>query len=185
MKISTMLSDFKRCVRSHSTSLAITATLVSAIGFSASAEEFVVTRKPGKIFDEPNAKGYVTLNSKNEEVAFIPGMVFKSLESSKGWHMVEYSPGLRGYVSAQSMCKDHKMPTPGIYKVANNSAQQLKAELSGDTWKATVNDKVYSGKIFGNAVVFFNDNKEPAYSLVDLGEGGIAVSYDNTKTKFF
>jgi len=34
-------------------------------------------------------------------------------------------------------------------------------------------------------VIFFNDKNQPAYSLVELEDGIIAISYDNAVTNFF
>ena len=54
------------------------------------ADGFIVVGKDSKVFDEPNAKGYVTLNQKDEEVSVLPGMVFKHHERANGWYVVEY-----------------------------------------------------------------------------------------------
>ena len=151
----------------------------------ASAEESYITiGKPSKVFDTPNAKGYVTLNQKNEEVKLVPGMSFKSIEHSKGWHLIEYFPGLRGYV-ADNILSETSLPKPGLYKIANLPDQKIKVEKTADGWKATIGTVALKGKEIDNVIVFFNDDKTPAYTLVDLGEGPIAITYDNTVTAFF
>lgn len=150
-----------------------------------SAQDYVVVGKAAKVFDEPDATGFVSLNSKNQEVTLQPGMAFKKLEKQTGWNIIEYSPGIRGYVSDQALAPKTVMPKPGTYKVANKAADSLKADNANGAWTATVNGKTYNGKAFGNVVVFFSDPKTPAYSLVDLGNGPVAMTYDNSVTKFF
>lgn len=164
---------------------ALVALMLSAASLPVAAETYVAVDKPAKVFDEPNARGYVTLNTKNQEVAPLPGMVFKSIENSNGWHQVEYSPGLRGYISGQSVASKTLAPGAGNYKIANMPGATLNAEKSGETWKATVNSKSYSGKETGGIVVFLGADGNPAFSLVDYGEGPVAMAYDNSVTNFF
>lgn len=147
-------------------------------------DTFIVVGKQAKVFDTPNAKGYVTLNQKNEEVVLLPGMAFKSHEDSKGWTLIEYSPGLRGYV-ANPMLVSPSEVIPGSYKISNHTGKILHAEKNANGWTGTVDSKAYEGKAFGNVVIFFDDKKNPAYSLVDCGAGPIVVSYANEITKFF
>ncbi len=147
-------------------------------------DTFIVVGKQAKVFDTPNAKGYVTLNQQNEEVVLQPSMAFKLHEEGKGWTMIEYSPGLRGYV-ANLMLATPAEVKPGSYKVSNHAGKTLRAEKSDAGWNATVDGKSYAGKDFGNVVMFFDEKKNPAYSLVDCGEGPVAVSYANEITKFF
>lgn len=147
-------------------------------------DTFIVVGKQAKVFDTPNAKGYVTLNQKNEEVVLQPGMSFKSLEQSQGWTLIEYSPGLRGYVANQMLVSPIEV-RPGSYKISNNTSKSLKVEKSAEGWNATVDSKTYTGKQFGNVVIFFDEKNIPAYSLVDIGNGPIASTYSNEVTKFF
>ncbi|MBD5355929.1 MAG: hypothetical protein HDR88_02850 [Bacteroides sp.] len=162
---------------------------ISVLTFSASlsafADNFVVVGKEAKVFDEPNTKSYVTLNTKNQEVVLYPGMVFKSLETSNGWYMIEYSPGLRGYLSEQAVGIATKLPKSGTYPVKNSPTQKLNAYLEDDKWSATVGDKQYHGKAFGNIIIFFDDKQTPAYSLLNLEDNPIVMSYDNKTTNFF
>ncbi len=159
--------------------------LTLAVPLCAYADTFVVVGKETKVFDEPNAKGYVTLNTKNQEVILQPGMTFKTLETTSGWHIIEYSPGLRGYMSEQVKTVPGQLPKAGTYSVSNAPSQKLKAMSDGDKWSAIVGDKQFSGQSFGNVVIFFNEKNIPAYSLVDIGEGPIVMTYDNSVTKFF
>ena len=161
------------------------ALIFSASTLPAIADNFVVVNKQAKVFDMPNTTGYVTLNSKNEEVSLTPGMVFKSLESSNGWHVIEYSPGLRGYLSELMVSSKNKLPNAGVYKISNFQSRQLSASCENNVWKASVDGKNFTGKVFGNAIVFFAENGQPAYSLLDFGKGPVAFSYDNSITKFF
>ncbi|MDE6578314.1 MAG: hypothetical protein K2J82_08145 [Muribaculaceae bacterium] len=158
------------------------AFLLSSMMF---AENYVAVEKQAKIFDEPNVKGYVTLNTKNQEVSPIPGMIFKSLESNNGWQLVEYSPGLRGYLSDQFIGLPSRLPSEGTYTVANNRNLKLIAHRTENGWTAEVNGLKYNGQVVDNAVIFFNSDNLPAFSLVDFGQGVIAISYDNNSTGFF
>lgn len=156
-----------------------------ALSTSMAADTFIAVNKETKVFDEPDATGYVTLNQKNEEVTALPGMVFKSSENKGGWNLVEYSPGLRGYISDQVKQSKFVLPKAGTYKVANKPADKLTVECNGDKWTATVAGKTYQGESSGNIVVFLDDRNTPAYSLVDFGNGPIVMTYDNSVTKFF
>lgn len=158
----------------------------SSLAFSTiMADTFIAVNKETKVFDEPDATGYVTLNQKNEEVKALPGMVFKLSENKGGWNLVEYSPGLRGYVSDQVKQSKFTLPKAGTYKVANKPADKLTVENNGSKWTATIGGKTYQGELSGNIVVFFDDKKIPAYSIVDFGNGPIVMNYDNSVTKFF
>lgn len=152
---------------------------------SAMADDYIVINKNGKVFDQPKATGYVTLNQNNEEVSILPGMVFKSFESKQGWNMVEYSPGLRGYISDQVKHSKCLQPKAGTYKVANKATEMLKVENNGNVWKASTDGKTFPGKAFGNILIFFDEKGNPAYSLVDMGNVPIVMTYDNAVTKFF
>ena len=156
-----------------------------AISLSAFAEEYIIVGKDAKVFDEPNAKGYVTLNRNNEEVILTPGMIFKTLDKAKGWYIIEYSPGLRGYLSEQCKVSIAKAPTPGTYTVTNYPSQKMNVTASENEWTASIGDNQYKGKTYGKVVVFLDNNGKIAYSLVDLGDGTIAISYDNAVTNFF
>jgi hypothetical protein len=151
---------------------------------AASAQTLIAISKPAKVFDEPNAKGYVTLNQKNEEVHLEPGMAFRTFDEVKGWYLIEYSPGLRGYVS-KFRTAEAVPPKAGTYKVANKPDEKITVTLNGDKWSATSGNKKFTGATADNIVYFLDENKKAAYSLVDLGEGPIVMSYDNTLTRFF
>ncbi len=156
-----------------------------AASCSAFAESYVVIGKEAKVFDAPNATGYVTLNTKNEEVVLQPGMVFKVNDSANGWYVIEYSPGLRGYLSEQAKAATTAAPKAGTYTVSNSPSRKLSVTGSSDKWSANIGGKQYSGKAFGDVVVFFNENGTPIYTLTDLGSGPIVMTYDNSVTKFF
>lgn len=151
----------------------------------AAADDYIVIAKDAKVFDEPKATGYVTLNRDNQEVCLAPGMAFKSLEKKPGWNVIEYYPGLRGYVSDQVKAAKTVMPKAGVYPVANKKTDKLKVEGGGNAWSATANGKSFTGKAFGNVVVFFDDKNNPAYTLTDTGNGTVAMTYDNGVTRFF
>lgn len=158
---------------------------LSLFAFNGLGQTFVAVDKPSKIFDEPNVKGFVTMNTQNQEVSPLPGMVFKSLEFNNGWHLVEYSPGLKGFLSDQRVSKSNVSPAPGVFSVANATGQKLKVAKEGDKWTAEINGKKFEGILQNNVVLFYSDDNRPAYSLVNFGEGPIVMSYDNNITKFF
>ena len=158
----------------------------SSLAFSTiMADTFIAVNKEAKVFDEPDATGYVTLNQKNEEVTALPGMVFKLSENKGGWNLVEYSPGLRGYISDQVKQSKFILPKAGTYKVANKPTDKITVVTNAGKWSASIGGKTYQGDLSGNIVVFFDDKKMPAYSLVDFGNGPIVMTYDNSVTKFF
>lgn len=156
--------------------------LVSSLG--AMSQTYVAIGKAGKVYDEASIK-YVTLNQNNEEVNVIPGMVFKQADKSPGWAKIEYSPGLHAFIPEQLIASQTVAPAPGSYKVTNNPSQILTVEQNGKEWKGSTSGKSYNGKQFDNIVVFFDDSNNPAFSLADIGTGGIVITYDNAITKFF
>ena len=162
----------------------LTFFVFSCVTLGIHADNYIAVDKNGKVFDEANTK-YVTLNQNNAEVAVLPGMVFKSLEKSPGWTMIEYSPGLRAFIQENIISSSLNSPTPGTYDVKNLPGQKLTAEQNGEEWKGTVSGKTYNGKKYGEIVIFVDDSNQPAYSLVDLGSGTIVMSYDNSVTNFF
>ena len=152
--------------------------------FSVCAEDFVAVTKNAKVYDEPSGK-YVTLNQNNEDVSPVPGMVFKSFEHTPGWYKIEYSPGLHGFIPEQVVSLISSTPQPGTYKVANNAGETVTVSKDGTSWSIMTGDKKYPGTENNNVIVFTNAKGDPAYSLVDLGNGGIVINYDNSVTKFF
>lgn len=156
----------------------------SALSFSVFADSYIIVGNNAKVFDEPNSN-YVTLNQKNVEVKPEAGMVFKAFENSAGWTLVEYSPGLRGYISDIVKVTKSVMPKAGSYTVCNNPKEKIVVKSENGVWSATIGSNTYNGKAFGNVIVFFDDKNIPTYSLIDMGKGGIVMSYDNNVTKFF
>ena len=61
----------------------------------------------------------------------------------------------------------------------------MKEPMAGMLWTAIAGDGSYSGICEDNVVVFYDSKKNIAYSLVDLGDGPVIMSYDNSVTKFF
>ena len=160
------------------------AVILSISGISCMADDYVVVAKSGKVYDDPSPK-YVTLNQLNEDVNVIPGMVFKTYEHTPGWYMVEYSPGLRAYIPEQIVASSFNSPKSGDYKVQNNPSQSASVQNSGNDWSMNISGKSYDGKLQENVVIFFDESGNIAYSLVDLGQGGIVITYNNDVTKFF
>ena len=148
------------------------------------AENLIAVAKNGSVYDEANAK-YVTLNQNNEDVNVIPGMVFEASQHTPGWYKVEYSPGLHAFIPEQIIASNFNTVSPGTYSFQNNPGQNISVQNSGDVWTAIVNGTNYQGKIIDNILVFVDENNKIAFSLVDIGNGPIAVTYDNSVTKFF
>lgn len=148
------------------------------------AEDYIVVAKSGNVYDEPKAK-YITVNQENEDVSVIPGMVFKTSQHTPGWYKVEYSPGLHAFIPDQIAASGLKPLKPGTYELKNNPGHKLIVEGEGSDWKGSVDGKTYKGIYYQDILVLEDDNNKIAYSIVDLGEGPIAITYDNSVTKFF
>ena len=162
----------------------LAAISISAMAyFTVSAQDFVAVSKNGNVYDEANAK-YITLNQNNENVDVVPGMVFSTSEHKPGWYKVEYSPGLHAFIPEGITATTFNKVSPGTYKIQNMPSHELSAQQNGTEWTATVDGKTYNGKQVEDIVVFY-DNTTIAFSLVDVGEGPIAITYDNSVTKFF
>lgn len=151
---------------------------------AASAQNYIAIAKDGNVYDEANAK-YITVNQENEEVNVIPGMVFSTSQHTPGWYMVEYSPGLHAFVPEQITASNFSEPKAGSYQIKNQPGNTLTVNLSGSDWSASANGKNYKGNRWEDIVIFLDDNNNIAFSLVDLGNGPIAITYDNSVTKFF
>lgn len=154
-----------------------------AIG-SCFATDYVAIAKNGNVYDEANTK-YITVNMNNENVAVVPGMVFSTSEHIPGWYMVEYSPGLHAYIPEQIVANNFTIPYPGNYKVANNPSQSITIDNENDHWTASSNGKFYKGNRNEDIVIFMDDANNPAFSIVDFGNGPIVITYENSVTKFF
>ena len=150
-------------------------------GFS---QDYVAVAKNGNVYDEANAK-YITVNQNNDDVAVIPGMVFATSQHVPGWYKVEYSPGIHAFIPEQITSGNFTAVAPGTYPVANNPSQKLTVEGGGDNWTASADGKSYKGTKFQEILIFKDPSNNVAFSLVDLGNGPIAISYDNSVTKFF
>ena len=148
------------------------------------AEDYVAVAKNGNIYDDANAK-YVTVNQDNDELVVIPGMVFETSQHTPGWYKIEYSPGLHAFIPDQIVATSLTPVKAGIYDIKNNPGHQLAVEGNGDNWTASSEGKTYKGKKTENIVVFTDNSNKIIFSLVDLGEGPIVISYDNSVTKFF
>ena len=148
------------------------------------AQNYVAIAKDGNVYDEANAK-YITLNQNNDEVSVIPGMVFASSEHTPGWYKIEYSPGLHAFIPDQIVANNFNEVKPGTYSIKNNNGKQLTVEGSGDSWTAKADGNTFKGVKWEDILVFVDANNKVTYSLVDLGEGPVAITYDNNVTKFF
>lgn len=161
-------------------------TIIAFFVVGINAQNYIAINKTGKVYDDASAK-YVTLNQNNGEVVIQPGMVFKTFEKKPGMIMIEYSPGLRGFIDEKITTTDINLPVAGISDISNNKSS--KAEIANDTnggWSLKANGKSYKGKVEANNIlVFFDETNNPAYSVVNFGNGNVVVSYDNSLTNFF
>lgn len=148
------------------------------------AQNYVAIAKEGNVYDEASAK-YITLNQNNDEVAVIPGMVFATSEHTPGWYKIEYSPGLHAFIPDQIVASNFVEIKPGSYTLTNNPSQKVDVEGSGDNWTAKSGNNSYKGIKYEDILIFVDSNNKPAISLVDIGDGPIAITYDNAVTKFF
>ena len=163
--------------------LAVCLGLIAGVNLTV-AQNYIAVAKDGNVYDESNAK-YITLNQTNDEVAVIPGMVFATTEHTPGWYKVEYSPGLHAFIPDQIVASNFKEIQPGSYDIKNNTGKKLKVEGSGDNWNATIAGNSFKGVKWEDILLFMDGNNQIAYSVVDLGNGPIAITYDNSITKFF
>lgn len=148
------------------------------------AEDYVAVAKPGNVYDEANAK-YITANQNNEDVAVIPGMVFSTTQHTPGWYKIEYSPGLHAFIPDQIAASNFTPVKEGTYEIKNIPGHKIQVQGSADNWSATVDNKNFKGKKYQEILIFLDSKNNPAYSVVDIGTGPIAISYDNAVTKFF
>lgn len=164
-------------------------TLVIMIcsAFAARGEEYAVIMTDSKIYEEPNARGYVAKNMNDEEVTVSKGMVFKVLEKTNGWEIVEYTPGLRGYImeTVVAPSADLSAPVAGGYNPVNNPAEVANISNADGVWTISVNGHNLKGNKSGNVIVFLDDKNQMAYSLVVIDGRKMVYSYDNSLTKFF
>ena len=148
------------------------------------AADYIAISKAGNVYDEATTK-YVTVNQNNEDVSVIPGMVFLTTEHTPGWYKVEYSPGLHAFIPDQITASSFKPIKAGTYDIKNQPGKKLSVQGDDNSWTATVEGKTYKGKAAEDIIVFMDDNNKLAFSLVDLGNGPVAITYDNSVTKFF
>lgn len=165
------------------TSLAI-ASMSIYCGFSVSAQDFIAVAKDGNVYDEANAK-YITVNQNNDDVSVVPGMVFSTNQHIPGWYKIEYSPGLHAFIPDQIAATTFKPVVAGTYDIKNYDGHKLSVEGSGNDWSASVDGKNYKGEKFEEIILFKDESNNIIFSLVDIGTGPIAVTYDNKVTKFF
>ncbi|MCH5238957.1 MAG: hypothetical protein J1F38_01920 [Muribaculaceae bacterium] len=156
---------------------------ISSIG-AAYSQDYIAIAKEGNVYDEANAK-YITVNQYNDDVAVIPGMVFLTTEHNPGWYKIEYSPGLHAFIPDQIAASSFKPVVAGTYNIQNNSGKKIDVSGSDNQWNGSVDGKSYKGKMVGDILIFLDDSNKPAFSLVDFGSGPIAITYDNSVTKFF
>lgn len=147
------------------------------------AQDYIAIAKDGNVYDEASAK-YITVNQDNEDVAIIAGMVFSTSQHVPGWYKVEYSPGLHAFIPDQIAASSFKPVQAGTYEVKNNPGQNLTVVNDGG-WSASADGKNYKGIESQDILIFVDANNNLAFSLVDIGTGPIAISYDNSVTKFF
>lgn len=167
-------------------SVRLTVSLLFALNFClpSMASDYIAVAKNGNIYDEANAK-YITVNQNNDDISVIPGMIFATSEHTPGWYMIEYSPGLHAFIPDQITASNFNTVTAGTYDIKNNPGQKLLVDNSGGEWVASSNGKSYKGLLQEDFIIFFDNQNNMVFSLVDIGDGPIAITYDNSVTKFF
>lgn len=156
-----------------------------ALGY---ADDYVVVLTDSKVFDAPVAKDeYASKNENDQDVLIHPGMAFKVTEKKTGWDVIEYSPGLRGMImqTVEASPKSLKTPVAGKFKVANNQNEVVTISQKGQVWTLLSGKKSFSGRQFGNVVVFFDPNVNAAYTYLNLNGSPYVYNYSNELTKFF
>lgn len=150
------------------------------------ADDFITVGHEGKVYDSPNAK-YATTNRDGDDVVVADGMVFKKKETRQGWDLVEYSPGLTGFIVqslevAPSMLKP---VAPGEYPIENNSGVKVTLSRDGDNWTATLPSGKFYGQLHDGVLVFFASDGSVAMSAANKGGKTYVYSYDNDLTRYF
>lgn len=158
--------------------------LLSFTIFGTYASDYIAIAKNGNVYDDSNAK-YITVNQNNDDVAVIPGMVFPTSQHIPGWYKIEYSPGLHAFIPDQIAASVIKPVSSGSFDIVNQPGQKLNVENNGGNWSATFNGNTYQGQNIQDMLIFFDKNNKVAFSVVDIGNGPVAVTYDNSVTKFF
>lgn len=162
--------------------LTVSLTLGSLI--SAFSADYIAVAKNGNIYDEASAK-YITVNQNNDDLSVIPGMVFATTEHTPGWYKIEYSPGLHAFIPDQITASSFKKVNPGTYDISNNPGNKITIQGNGNDWNASVGANTYKGTLNQEILIFFDNQNRVAFTVVDLGNGPVAISYDNSVTKFF
>ncbi len=166
-----------------------TAILVSICNIML-AQNYVVISNESRLFDQPNVKSYPTTNTSGVNVILSPGMIFKQVgEAQNGWIKVEYTPGLNAFMlqSQTATTGMLSVPSPGKYKISNDSEKTLSIARNGNEWTANDGDQIYASISTGNEsmLVFPDQFGNPIYSVTDLNGEIIVVCYKNDLTKFF
>lgn len=159
-------------------------TLILGVSSLTFANDYVAIAKDGNVYDEASAK-YITVNQNNEDVSVLPGMVFATSQHTPGWFKIEYSPGLHAFIPDQIIASEFKPITAGSYTITNNPNKKINVQGSDQNWTASVDGKNFKGINSDNILIFVDDNNKIEYSIVDLGSGPIAITYENSVTKFF
>ncbi len=150
------------------------------------AQNLIVMSKEGRVFDQPNNKSYPTTNRNGENVILSPGMVFPSSNKENGWVMIQYTPGLQGYIFSQLTAGSDLLgkPVGGKYITANSN-KPVEIYNSGNQWKINVSNNTFDGEESENIVIFKNEFSNIVYSLVVLNGKPLVMDYNNEITKFF
>lgn len=151
------------------------------------AEGYATLVRDSEVFDSPNTKGYVTKNFDGDDVKLSVGMIVPVQESKNAWSLVEFSPGLRGYIMDSVIAKEARRSAPkaGSYNVTNNSKVIVNISNADGSWTLGYNGKNYSGKAVDGGVIFLNADKQIAYSLSVVDGKAYVYDYSNTVTHFF
>ena len=151
------------------------------------AEGFVTLVRDSEVFDSPNTKGYVTKNFDGDDVKLSIGMIVPVQENKNSWSLVEFSPGLRGYIMDSVIAGASRLSAPkaGSYTVNNNQKEIVNISNVSGNWTLGYNGKNYTGKAIQGGVVFLNSDKQIAYSISVIDGKTYVYDYDNTVTHFF
>jgi len=167
--------------------LILTSTLLFGSVLMMSAEKYAAVLKDTKIFEEPDAQGFTAQNQNGDEITVNAGMVFNILEEKPGWYVVEYSPGIRGYIvqSFTVPVNELQKPTGGDYSLANNKTVIVNVALADGAWTLSREGKNLTGLEKGNVVAFPDSKGVIKYTIVKFGGKTYVYDYSNALTHFF
>ena len=167
--------------------LMISLLLVGGTLSPAAAEKYAAILKDAKVYEEADPQGFVAQNMKGKDITVSTGMVFEVVDEKPGWYVVEYSPGIRGFLVQSFTVPSGELQKPeaGDYPLSNNKEVIVNVAFADGAWTLSSNGLNLSGQQKGNVVAFSDKEGNMKYSLVKFGGKNYIFDYSNDITHFF